>query len=108
MPKTGSDLMGRAQHRRSEAVSHHRKPQHNSMIRSRKVDAADVSFSGNLLKEYKRQTVRNKLKEGVPQSQDGLKRFYQKVEESEAEFLSSCQVEDYSKADDGTIRMTQW
>lgn len=58
-------------------------------------------LGGNPIKEYRRKTLRGKVRANLNLKEEGLKLFYDKVEELEGEFVSSCHETEFVKAAEG-------
>jgi hypothetical protein len=99
-------LAKKAEPRRSEST-HINKSNDRSLFRYKKLDltAGEGGLSilgGNPLKEYKRQTLRGKVRATLNLKEEGLKIFFEKVEEFESEFVACSHETEFSKAADGT------
>jgi hypothetical protein len=93
--------------RRSEST-HAPKTEQKGLTRYRKLEVTtnDASFSAlNPLKEFKRQTLRGKVRAGLVQTDRSFRSYLGLVEKAEGEFLGHCAAEreeEYTKAAEGT------
>jgi hypothetical protein len=97
-----------SQARRSEST-HINKSHEKSFQKYKKLDLTvnEMGSGSNLLKDYKRQTMRGKVRSSLHQYEQGLHAFYDRVEELEHAFVAYCHNSQFTHAAEGKIGSTQ-